>query len=999
MKYQELIFALQKFWADKGCILAEPYDIEKGAGTMNPFTFLRVLGPEPWNVAYTEPSRRPADGRYGDNPNRLYQHHQLQLIMKPSPDNIQELYLDSLAAIGIEAAKHDIRFVEDNWESPTLGAWGLGWEVWLDGMEITQFTYFQQVGSQDVKPVAVEITYGLERLAMYIQGVENVYDVEWAEGVTYGDVFHQNEFEQSSYAFDLSDEKLLFDLFEKYEAEAVRVIKLGYVHPAYDYVLKCSHTFNLLDARGAISVSERTAFIGRVRKLARMCAEVYLQQREKLGYPLLKAIRNYELGMRNDNSNTQNLKPNTCDKTVPSSLLLEIGTEEIPAHAIPAILNQLKTLAEKYLSESRIAFGTVQTLGTPRRLALLIDDVASNQADVEEEKRGPSVKIAFDAEGKPSKAAIGFARGQKVQPEDLITRDDYVYAVIREQGKSSAEIFKTLLPKIICDLNFPNNMRWGNLDFKFIRPLRWIVALFDSEIIPFEVANVQSGRTSRGHRFLSAGDFEISSAKDYVDACEKNFVIVDQLKRREMIVAQINEVAANKNGVAEITDDLLEEVLYLVEYPTALAGSFEEKYLQLPAEAVITPMRDHQRYFPVKTADGKLMPLFITIRNGGKEYLDIVQHGNERVLKARLEDAQFFFNEDRKKSLEAHRDKLKTVVFQEGLGSVYEKTERLVKLVEKISDMLNVSAEDKNFSIRAAKLSKADLVTGMVTEFTELQGIMGREYAKLDGEPAEVCAAIDEHYMPRFAGDNQPKTIAGKILSLADKIDNIVATFSRGLIPTGSQDPFALRRQALGIVNLLTGARWSISIREIVEVAMDLLPITDSVGREKIQHEVADFMRLRVKNVLGNSTRYDIIDAVIGDVDDVFATTLKATAVEQFLATPDSTKNIQSFVRVGNLAKKAESTNLNAELFTLDAEKVLFRAFEAIKVAADELIGKKDFLGALDVLKKLSTPIDSFFDSVMVMDNDAAIRTNRLALLKSIDNLLAKIADFSKIVQ
>ena len=288
MKYQELVFALQKFWSDKGCVIGEPYDVEKGAGTMNPMTFLRVLGPEPWNVAYIEPSRRPADGRYGDNPNRLYQHHQLQLIMKPSPDNIQELYLESLAAIGIEKEKHDIRFVEDNWESPTLGAWGLGWEVWLDGMEITQFTYFQQVGSQDIKPVAVEITYGLERLAMYIQGVENVFDVEWAEGVTYGDIFHQNEFEQSSYAFDVSDEKLLFDLFEKYEAEAVRVIKLGFVHPAYDYVLKCSHTFNLLDARGAISVSERTAFIGRVRKLARLCAEEYLKQREKLGYPLLK---------------------------------------------------------------------------------------------------------------------------------------------------------------------------------------------------------------------------------------------------------------------------------------------------------------------------------------------------------------------------------------------------------------------------------------------------------------------------------------------------------------------------------------------------------------------------------------------------------------------------------------------------------------------------------------------------------------------------------------
>ena len=288
MKFQEVILALQEFWSGQRCILAQPYDVEKGAGTMSPWTFLRVLGPEPWNVAYVEPSRRPADGRYGDNPNRLYQHHQFQVIMKPSPDNIQELYLESLARLGIRAEEHDIRFVEDNWESPTLGAWGLGWEVWLDGMEITQFTYFQQVGSHDVKPVSVEITYGLERLAMYIQGVENVYDIAWTDDVTYGDVFHQNEFEQSTYAFDLSDEALLFDLFDKYEAEAVRVIGAGHVHPAHDYVLKCSHTFNLLDARGAISVSQRTAFIGRVRKLARLCAEAYLAQREALGYPMLK---------------------------------------------------------------------------------------------------------------------------------------------------------------------------------------------------------------------------------------------------------------------------------------------------------------------------------------------------------------------------------------------------------------------------------------------------------------------------------------------------------------------------------------------------------------------------------------------------------------------------------------------------------------------------------------------------------------------------------------
>lgn len=682
------------------------------------------------------------------------------------------------------------------------------------------------------------------------------------------------------------------------------------------------------------------------------------------------------------------------------NLLLEIGTEEIPAHVMPLILIQLKELAEKSFKEFRINAEDFQTLGTPRRISLLVKNVAENQTDIEEEKRGPSVKVAIDSEGNFTKAAVGFARGQKISPEDLITRDGYVYAVVHESGKKTSEILQTLLPKIICDLNFPNNMHWGNLDFKFIRPLRWIVALLGNEIIPFELANVQSGRISFGHRVLSSGEFSIDSAENYVDACEKNFVIVDQNQRRAMIIAQIEAVAKERGGKAEISDELLEEVLYLVEYPTALSGDFEIKYLNLPPEAVITPMRDHQRYFPVKDLNGKLMPIFITVRNGGRDYLDIVQHGNERVLKARLEDAQFFFNEDRKKNLDQHREKLKTVVFQEGLGSMYEKTERLVKLVEKISDLLGekISEDDKKNSVRAAEISKADLVTGMVTEFTELQGVMGREYAKLDGENSEVAAAIDEHYMPRFAGDSQPKTTAGKILSLADKIDNLVATFSRGLIPTGSQDPFALRRQALGIVNLLTAANWSLKISEIVEVDMDLLHVTDKVGREKIQNDVAEFMKLRLKNVLSNSARYDVIDAVIDDVDDVFAVTLKAQAIEQFVNTPDAVKNIQSFVRVGNLAKKSDSEIVDANLINLEAEQVLYKAFEAIKIVAGELIDKKDFIGALDALKKLSAPIDSFFDSVMVMDENLEIRKNRLALLKSVDNLFAKIADFSKLV-
>ena len=682
------------------------------------------------------------------------------------------------------------------------------------------------------------------------------------------------------------------------------------------------------------------------------------------------------------------------------NLLLEIGTEEIPAHVMPLILSQLKDLAEKSFQESRIEVGEISTLGTPRRISLLVKNVAESQADVEEEKRGPSAKIAFDAEGNLTKAAIGFARGQKINPEDLVTRDGYVYAVVKESGKKTAEILQTLLPEIICKLNFPNNMRWGSLDFKFIRPLRWIVALLGDEVIPFEVANVQSGKISRGHRVLSQGEFVIDNADSYVDACEKNFVIVDQNQRRAMITAQIEAVAKERGGKAEISEELLEEVLYLVEYPTALAGDFEIKYLNLPPDAVITPMRDHQRYFPVKTADGKLMPIFITVRNGGKDYLDIVQHGNERVLKARLEDAQFFFNEDRKKNLDQHREKLKTVVFQESLGSMYEKTQRLVKLSEKISDLLGekISDAERQNAIRAAEISKADLVTGLVTEFTELQGVMGREYAKLDGENDEVATAIDEHYMPRFAGDSQPKTTAGRILSLADKVDNIVATFSRGLVPTGSQDPFALRRQALGLVNMLNEANWHISLSEIVETSMDLLKVTDKVGREKIQKDFSEFIKLRVKNILSDSIRYDVIDSVIYDVDDVCSVTLKAQAVEQFVATPDAVKNIQSFVRVSNLAKKSDSAEVAENLIQLEAEQVLYKAFEAIKIVAGELIDKKDFIGALDALKKLSAPVDSFFDAVMVMDENLEIRKNRLALLKSIDNLFSKIADFGKLV-
>lgn len=680
-------------------------------------------------------------------------------------------------------------------------------------------------------------------------------------------------------------------------------------------------------------------------------------------------------------------------------LLLEIGTEEVPAHVMPGVLAQLKERAEKAFQENRIAFASVRTLGTPRRMALLVKDLAEKQADVTSENRGPSVKIAFDTDGKPTKAAQGFARGQHVAPEDLVEKDGYVYAVVHETGKETAELLKTLLPELICALSFPNNMRWGSLEFKFIRPIRWLVALFDSEVIPFEVANVTSGRVSRGHRFLSQGDFSIAKADDYEQDCEAQYIIVDPEKRKAVIRTQIEAVAKENGGRAEITDDLLEEVLYLVEYPTALCGRFEEKYLQLPPEAVITPMRDHQRYFPVKDDAGKLLPLFITVRNGGKEYLETVQHGNERVLRARLADAQFFFDEDRKKSLEEHRDKLKTVVFQQGLGTMYEKTERLAQLADFIADEIGADEKAHKHARRAALLSKADLVTGMVTEFTELQGIMGREYAKLDGECDKVAIAIDEHYMPRFAGDAQPQTTAGRIVSTADKIDTIVGTFHLGKIPTGSQDPFALRRQALGLVHMVIEAKYHLSISRLVAKAMDLYGITEAEERAKMQADVAEFLRLRLRNVLeAEQIRYDAADAVLGDVDDIYNVLLRARAVTAFTGQKDAAQSMQAFVRVANIARKSAAETIYPERFHIAEEMALYQAYTSTKSAVESLVSGEDFEGAIDALTELAAPIDAFFDNVMVMDKDEAIKDNRLALLRGVDGIIREVADFTKLV-
>ena len=680
-------------------------------------------------------------------------------------------------------------------------------------------------------------------------------------------------------------------------------------------------------------------------------------------------------------------------------LLFEIGTEELPANYMPNILKDLKELALKKLQDARVPFADVTVLGTPRRLAVLVGGVEETQADSTEEFKGPAVNIAFK-DGEPTKAAQGFARGKGVDVKDLIVKDNYIYAIKHTQGQPTAVLLPHVLQEILTNIPFPNHMRWADFDFRFLRPIHWLVALFGSEVIPVAITDINSDRFTMGHRFLSNKQVEIPSADDYEKLLEENFVIVDQDKRREMIRKEITELAAAEGGEIEIAPDLLEEVNYLVEYPTPLCGKFEEKYLALPEAAIITPMRDHQRYFPVRGKDGKLLNKFIAVRNGGKAFLENVAHGNERVLRARLSDAEFFFNEDRKQKLEGYEEKIKTVVFQEGLGNMYDKSQRLIQLVEMLHFSLQsrVSLDDLK---RAARLCKCDLVTGMVTEFTELQGVMGREYARLDGEKEDICEGIFEHYLPRFAGDILPSTEIGRILGIADKVDNIVATFSRGKAPTGSQDPFALRRQALGIINILLEGKMNLDMAKVVGAAILLLKVPVENAKE-LGIQILDFIKLRFRNLmLEQKIRYDVIDAVLADErnNDLYDLYLRAQALNAYVNGEKAADMIQAATRVNNLSSKAETeVPINDGLFTEQAEKDLYAVVQKLDKEIIPLIVRCDYAGALDILSELNAPVNKFFDDVMVMDKDEAVKNNRLSLLCIVKDLVNCVGDLSKIV-
>ncbi|MEA4892728.1 MAG: glycine--tRNA ligase subunit beta [Peptococcaceae bacterium] len=687
--------------------------------------------------------------------------------------------------------------------------------------------------------------------------------------------------------------------------------------------------------------------------------------------------------------------------------LLEIGTEEIPAKFMPRALDQLKELAAEALEEKRIAYGEIRSLGTPRRLALIVKDMAEKGQDLSEEVRGPARKAAFDPQGNPTKAVLGFARGQGVTVESLTVKEingnEYVYATKHTAGVETKPYLQTMIPDLVGMINFPKTMRWGDLDYRFPRPIRWIVSLWNQEVLPFVIAGVPAGKTSRGHRFLGSGQVELTGAENYEKALEAQFVMVDPARRREESWKQIQAVAQANHAVVEEDQELIEEVTYLIEWPTALLGSFSESYLEIPEEVVITPMREHQRYFPVRDKEGKLMNRFVTVRNGGERSLDLVAAGNEKVLAARLSDARFFWDEDRKQPLEAYLPKLEKVVFQEKLGSVGDKVRRIQKLTAYLAEALNADDETKFVALRGAHLAKADLVTNMVFEFTELQGIMGRYYALECGEKPAVAEAVLEHYQPRFAGDATARTRAGALVAIADKMDTIAGIFAVGIEPTGSQDPYALRRAAMGICQTIINQDLDLDLDALIAKALEQYAfiLADASAKEQTAGKIKDFFNARIRNILSDGGhRYDVVDAVMAvPFNKIGQVTDRAMALSAMREDQAFKQLLAVFTRANNLAKKSVSWMIDPSLLKEECEMALHARTLATQAALPQVMEKQGLRGVIAALARLAEPLNAFFDGVMVMAEDEDLRNTRLALLNAIVEMTKIVGDLSRLAE
>ncbi len=994
LNFQELILALQRFWTRRGCALSQPHGLELGAGTMNPDTFFRVLGPEPWFVAYVEPSRRPADARYGDNPFRLYKHYQFQVILKPSPPEVQEVYLQSLRAFGIVPERHDVRFEEDNWESPTLGAQGVGWQVLLDGMEITQFTYFQQAGGLEVDPVAAEITYGMERICMYLHDADSIFDLPWNQRLSYRDVRHREEWEFSKYAFESADVEGLSEAFQRSEAEARRLVGKGLILPAYDACLRCSHLFNLLEARGAVSVTERMGYILRVRDLACRCARAYLQHREEAGFPFGQVPRPKPPRLA---------KPRLRSKTR-NDFLLEVGCEEIPAKMIPAARDALAGALREGLAAQGLEPGSCRAFSTPRRLAVLLSGVPARQPDRSEQVIGPPARVAFDGSGAPTRAAQGFARAQQIKLSDLerlrTPRGEYVGFTKHIPGRTAPEVIQGLVLDVLKNLSFPKTMRWEGSGWSFVRPIRWLVALWNDQVLPLALAGVRSGRQTFSHRIQGRGKLPLRVARDYLRVLRAGGVWADDVTRRSRILSELTRAAAADGGKLLADDENLEEVTHLVEWPKVISGRFDPQFLVLPREVLLATLRHHQKYFAIVDRKRALLPRFLAVADHRIDRGGRIRRGHERVLRARLADARFFWTEDRKMRLEERAPRLRSIQFHEKIGTLDHRVKRLVALATEVArTMPGIDLESLQ---RALRLSKLDLTTGIVKEFPELQGIMGGVYAQEQGERQTISEAIYDQYRPRSLEDGLPRSLLGCAVTIVDRLDTLASLFAVGEQPTGSRDPFALRRSGQGLVKTLLERKIHLPLDTLLGNALDgvIARGAPQPSQERLKM-LLDFVRERVRYVLEHlGHRYDLVNAALafGGLDPLDLR-LRVQALETLRSDASFASLSTSFKRIRKILGQAgEDGAVDSDLLKERAERGLYEALVRVQERVGALVRERKYPEALRTVATLRPAIDNFFDEVLVMDRDAALRRNRITLLRSLSTMFLSLADFSEIV-
>lgn len=983
LTFQQIIHKLSEFWEKRGCIIHQGHDLEVGAGTFNPATFLRCLGPEPYKTAYVEPSRRPSDGRYGENPNRLQLFHQFQVIIKPSPFDILETYKESLEAIGIDLKQHDLRFVHDDWESPTLGASGLGWEVWIDGMEVTQFTYFQAVANIPLKPISVEITYGLERLCMYVQNKDSFFDMQWNETYTYGDICKRNEVEWSAYNFTHASTDMWLRHFDDYEREAKQLIAHQLPIPAYDFVLKASHAFNLLEARGVISVTERTGYIGRIRDLSRLIANEYLSSREKLGFPLMDKLPREEFEI-------PKLKalPKSFDPHRRETFLLEIGSEELPATFIPIGMQNLENDLRAFLKARDISYESIQVFGTPRRLGVLIGGLVEGTADKITERKGPGVAAAFSEDGTATKQGAGFLKSvgfesatlkeiQSGKIKGLEIKGEHLAATIKTEGESIYKLLSEALPKLILNIDFPKRMRWATLDISYPRPIQWIAALYGDQVVPFIIGNIASGHHSFGHAQLDPKKIILKEASSYFSILREHKVLADVEERKQSILDQLSQVEKKLHGQALEKKKVLAQVLHLTEWPTLTYTDFSATFLKAPPEVLICEMVEHQKYFPLADLSGKLMNQFIITADNTPN--DLIRHGNKKVLSARLSDGIFLYEQDLQQPLEKFNEKLEKMTFQKELGSMFDKVLRLVELSQKLNDLIRL-AEPKKVA-RSALLSKADLASDMVGEFPELQGTIGKYYAVAQKEDVEVATAIEEHWMPRVEGGALPKTPSGIILSLTDKLDNLINYFRIGLIPTSSSDPYALRRQTIGIIKILVENKISIDLANF------------------LSEEIMTYFTSRSKGVFEEFgfAKDEVEASLMGLCRDPYDQYCKIQTLHDFRKQASFAKLFEVYKRAKGQLEKSTSGSFDPALATEPAEKNLLHALTSLEKKWHNLLKQKSYAEAFEEMAKLQPPLAELFDTVKILCDDPKLRANRLSLLHKVFAHFEELLDFSKI--